>query len=338
MPRDYEGTFTAGPWSSAHTGEGVYGLPLDSGPMAMFYNEEVVTGLGIAVPATWDEYLDSARTIHGADPTEYIADDTGDAGSTLSALWQAGAQPYTVDGTKATIDFSGPEVDKYSELQTTLIKEGLLVPISGWTDEWFPALSEGTVATLITGAWMPGNFTSSVPGAAGKWRVAPQPRWDAETPACAENGGSSLAVMAASSKQALAYSFVQFRSAEDGIPIRVDGGAFPSTTAELDSEDLLGEEFEYFGGQRANEVLAQAAKVVLPGWTPPTLPGLRHLHRQRPGRQGLHEQWRHLHRRRPGLLAEGVRHLRQPAGLHGLVGPRGRVVGASVLPRLRTRT
>lgn len=264
---DYEGTFTEGPWNSVHTGEGVYGLPLDSGPMAMFYNEEVFTELGVDVPTTWDEYLDAARKIHAADPSKYIASDTGDAGATLSGLWQAGAQPYTVDGTTVTIDFSSDEAEKFSELQTTLIKEGLLAPISPWTDEWFQGLGDGTIAALVTGAWMPGNFTSSVPGASGKWRVAPQPRWDADTPACAENGGSSLAVMAASEKQALAYSFVEFCSAQDGIQIRIDGGAFPSTTAELDSEDFLGKEFEYFGGQKANEVLSQAAKDVLSGWT-----------------------------------------------------------------------
>lgn len=264
---DLDGTYTAGPWAAVKSGEGVYGLPLDSGPMAMFYNKEVFDELGLEVPTTWDEYLDTAREIHEADPTKYIANDTGDAGATLSGLWQAGAQPYKVDGTNVTIDFSGDAVDKFSELQTTLIKEELVAPISGWTDEWFQALGDGTIATLTTGAWMPGNFTSSVANASGKWRVAAQPVWEEGKAACAENGGSSLAVMKASSKAALAYAFVSFCSAEaEGIKIRIDGGAFPSTTAELESEEFLGKEFEYFGGQKANEILSQAAKDVLPGW------------------------------------------------------------------------
>lgn len=262
-----DGTYTAGPWSSVTSGSAVYGLPLDSGPMAMFYNKEVFDELGLDVPTTWEEYLDTARKIHEADPTKYIANDTGDAGSTLSGLWQAGAKPYTVDGTTVKIDFSGDAVDKYSELVTTMVKEELVAPISGWTDEWFQALGDGTIATLTTGAWMPGNFPSSVAAGSGKWRVAAQPRWDKDTPACAENGGSSLAAMAASQKQALAYEFINFCSADsEGIGIRLDGGAFPATTAELDSADFLGKEFEYFGGQKANEVLAQAAKDVLDGW------------------------------------------------------------------------
>ncbi|WP_172191437.1 ABC transporter substrate-binding protein [Actinomyces faecalis] len=264
---EYEGTFTEGPWSAVRSGDGVYGLPLDSGPMAMFYNEEVFTSLGVEVPTTWDEYLDAARKIHAADPSKYIAADTGDAGATLSGLWQAGVSPYSVKGTEVSIDFSGPEAERYAELQTTMIKEDLLAPISGWTDEWFQGLGDGTIATLVLGAWMPGNFISSVPQASGKWRVAPQPRWEADKPACAENGGSSLAAMKDSKNQALAYAFMQFCSAQEGIQVRIDGGAFPSTVAELESEEFLGKEFEYFGGQKANEVLSQAAKDVLPGWT-----------------------------------------------------------------------
>ena len=263
---DLDGTYTAGPWASVHTGEGVYGLPLDSGPMAMFYNKEVFDSLGLDVPTTWDQYLETARKLHAADPTKYIANDTGDAGATLSGIWQAGGTPYSVDGTDVTIDFSGDAVAKWADLTTTMIKEDLVAPISGWTDEWFQALGDGTVATLTTGAWMPGNFDTSVPAGQGKWRVAAMPRWDAATPACAENGGSSLATMSASANQALAYAFIRYASAEDGIAIRIDGGAFPATLAELDSEEFLGKEFGYFGNQKANEILAQAAKDVLPGW------------------------------------------------------------------------
>ncbi len=57
----------------------MYGLPMDSGPMALFYNKQLFDKYKIAVPATWDEYLDAARKLHKADPKAYIANDTGDA-------------------------------------------------------------------------------------------------------------------------------------------------------------------------------------------------------------------------------------------------------------------
>src|SRR5690606_19139687 len=49
---ELDGTFTPGPWSAVQQAEGIYGLPMDSGPMALFYNEEVFTQHGIEVPTT----------------------------------------------------------------------------------------------------------------------------------------------------------------------------------------------------------------------------------------------------------------------------------------------
>ena len=46
----------------------VYGLPMDSGPMALFYNKKVFDKYKIAVPTTWDEYVEAARKLHKADP------------------------------------------------------------------------------------------------------------------------------------------------------------------------------------------------------------------------------------------------------------------------------
>ena len=85
-------------WNSVTDGDGVYALPQDSGPMAMFYRKDVFDKYGIAVPTTWDEYLAAAEKMHAADPNQYITGDTGDAGFTTSMIWQAGGQPYTVDG------------------------------------------------------------------------------------------------------------------------------------------------------------------------------------------------------------------------------------------------
>ena len=52
--------------------------------MALFYNKADFDKFGVAVPTTWDEYLDAARALHAADPNAYIAADTGDAGFTTS--------------------------------------------------------------------------------------------------------------------------------------------------------------------------------------------------------------------------------------------------------------
>ncbi|WP_258724926.1 ABC transporter substrate-binding protein [Cellulomonas sp. NS3] len=264
---ELDGTFTPGPWSSVTVGEGIYGLPMDSGPMALFYNEEVFTKHGITVPTTWDEYVAAAKALHAADPNVYITNDTGDAGFATSMIWQAGGQPFQVDGTDVTLDLADEGSTRFAETWQQLLDEDLVAPISSWSDEWYQGLGDGSIATLTIGAWMPANLESGVEAGAGKWRVAPMPQWEAGEEATAENGGSALSVMEASENKELAYAFLEYANAGDGVQTRVDGGAFPATTAELESEEFIGKEFPYFGGQKVNEVLAESAANVREGWS-----------------------------------------------------------------------
>jgi multiple sugar transport system substrate-binding protein len=260
--------FTPGPWTSVQSGGTVYGLPMDSGPMALYYNKEVFDKHRIAVPKTWTEYLDAARKLHAADPKAYITNDTGDAGFTTSMIWQAGGKPYQVDGTNVTINFTDPGSTEFVKVWQTLISEKLLAPISSWSDQWFQGIGNGSIATLATGAWMPANFVSSAPGGAGKWRVADLPQWQAGGTASAENGGSSLALMdKGPADKALAYGFLKYATDGDGVQIRVENGAFPATTKQIESPEFLADEFEYFGGQKANEIFAKSAKGVVTGWS-----------------------------------------------------------------------
>ncbi|MEV8566439.1 sugar ABC transporter substrate-binding protein [Streptomyces sp. NPDC051322] len=266
--KDLKATYSPGPWNSVNINGGVYGLPMDSGPMAMFYNKKVFDKYKIAVPTTWDEYLAAARKLHKADPKAYITSDAGDAGMTTSMVWQAGGKPYKVDGTKVSVNFgSDPGTAAYTKVWQQLISEHLVSPVPGWSDQWYKGLADGTIATLSTGAWMPANFTSGVAAASGDWRAAPLPQWQAGQHASAENGGSSLAVMQASKKKELAYAFLQYANKGAGVQTRIKDGAFPATTADLNSQAFLDTKFPYFGGQQANKIFSASAKNVVPGWT-----------------------------------------------------------------------
>jgi multiple sugar transport system substrate-binding protein len=262
-----DGTFTPGPWNAVKSGGAIYGLPMDSGPMALFYNKTVFDKYGITVPTTWDEYIAAAKKIHAADPNAYIANDTGDAGFTTSMLWQAGGKPYTVDGTTVGVNFSDAGTQKFTAAWQQLIDGKLLAPISSWSDGWYKGLADGSIATLTIGAWMPGPLESGVKGGTGQWRVAPMPQWTAGDKVTAENGGSSLAVMNASSNQKLAYAFVKYATVDEGAQSRVDNGAFPATTKQLNSPDFQNKVDPYFGDEKINQVLAASASEVAPGWS-----------------------------------------------------------------------
>jgi multiple sugar transport system substrate-binding protein len=262
-----EGTFTPGPWGSVHAGAGIYGLPMDSGPMAMFYNKDVFDKYKIEVPTTWEEYIAAAKKLHEANPKAYITNDTGDAGFTTSMIWQAGGKPYTVDGTKVGINFGDAGTQKFTAAWQQLVDGKLVAPISSWSDAWYKGLGDGSIATLVIGAWMPANLETGVKAGSGKWRAAPMPQWESGGKATSENGGSSLAVPEAGANKTLAYAFLKYAGVDEGVQTRVDGGAFPATTAQLNSPEFKDKKFPYFGDQQVNQVLAESASQVVSGWS-----------------------------------------------------------------------
>lgn len=268
---DLKDNYTTGTWNAVTLAESgkVFGLPVDSGPMALFYNEEVFTKAGVtAPPATWDEFYEAAKKIRAIGPNSYITSDNGDAGFATSMMWLAGGKPFGIEGQNVTIDLGDEGVVSFAEFWQKMIDEDLInTKIAGWSDDWFKGLSDGSLASLITGAWMPANLIGSAPGAAGKFRVAATPVPEEGKKANAENGGSSIAILESSEKKEAAYEFLKFVCNGDGVGIRVENGNFPATKAELADAEWQGYTDEYFGGQEYNKVLAQAADDVLPGWS-----------------------------------------------------------------------
>lgn len=265
---DLESLYTDSTWGAVTQNGGIWGLPQDSGPMALFYNEEVFTELGLEVPTTWDEYIAAGETIKAADPSKCIVNDSGDAGFTTSMIWQAGGRPFESDGENVSINLQDDGSRLWADTWNEIVVGNLNCEIPGWTDEWFAALSDGTIVTLPTGAWMPGVFENSAPDGAGKWRVAPMPSYDAASPANAENGGSTQVVPVGSSSTELGAAFLRWLNSD---PASIDvflnsGGGFPATVADLESDSFLGFESEYFGGQKINEVLVDGIVNVGAGW------------------------------------------------------------------------
>ena len=273
--------YTPGTWASVQWSGKVYGLPMDSGPMAFFYDKEVFDKAGVDATKikTWDDYYQAAKKIHALGSSYYITSDSGDAGFFDSMSWLAGAKPFKTasDGKTVSIKLtSDAGTQKFTEFWQKMLSEGLIdTKTSGWSEDWFKGMTDGTIASLFTGAWMPANLANSAPDAAGKWRVALMPTADGSQ-TNAENGGSSLAVLSSSKKSDAAYKFIEFANHDSaGINARVEGGAFPADTKTMKSASFLnattvknsdGKDVDYFAGQQYNKVLAQAAQDVSTGY------------------------------------------------------------------------
>jgi len=261
--------FSPSVWNTTNVNGGLYELPHNAGPMALFYNKTVFDKFGIAVPGTWAEYAAAAKKIHEADPSVYLAADTGDAGFTTSMLWAAGTKAFTTTGNDAvSIKLGKSATEKFTDMYQPLIRNKLLMPATGFSNEWYQGLANGNIASLATGAWMVGSLQSGVPAGAGQWRVAPLPTYSAGSKASAMNGGGGYAMLKQSHKQnqLVAAGFLKFMEAGPGVQLSIDAGQFPSTIADLRSAKFLDAKNPYFGGQQVNKVFAQSAANVVPGW------------------------------------------------------------------------
>lgn len=274
---DYKDFYTPGTWASINYNGGIYGLPMDSGPMALFYNKEVFDKAGVTeIPTTWDQFYEAAKKIRAVG--SYITSDSGDAGFYDSMVWQAGGTPFKTDGEKVTVNLTGDAgAKKWTEYWQKMIDEDLIdTKTVGWSDDWNRAMGDGSLAALLTGAWMPANLANGAPEATGKWRVAQMPTWEEGGTENSESGGSSLAILASTKKADVAYKFVDFMSHDrSSIDARVAGGAFPADQETLKDEKFLGqstvknsdgEDVNYFGGQEFNRELAKAAQNVVSGY------------------------------------------------------------------------
>ena len=263
---DLKDQYTVGTWSSVASDGKLYGLPQDSGPMSLYYNKRVFDQYGIAVPTTWDEYVAAAKTLHEADPSTYLTSDNGDGLFASSLIWQAGGRPFAVDGTKVTIDLQDEGTLKWTSVWNEMVENKLLAPTAAYSDDWYKQLGSGQIASLISAAWLPSLLQTAAADGAGDWRAAPMPTYDG-TPASANYGGSAQVVVAQSKQQALAAGFVKWlNNSDEGIKLLIDSGSFPSTTADIESPDLLNLAPDYFGGQEINKVAQASGESVSEGW------------------------------------------------------------------------
>ncbi|MFU0522922.1 extracellular solute-binding protein [Gardnerella vaginalis] len=271
--------YTPGTWSSVQLGGRVYGLPMDSGPLAWFYNQDVFNQAGVDVTQihTWKDYLHAARKLKNIGV--YIAADSGDASFYNAMIWLAGGRPFITshDGKTVTVRLSKDKGTKdFTKFWQSMIDEDLVdTRLATWTPAWKSAVGSGSVASVFAGAWMTSLLMHDIPGGAGLWRVARVPTMNGNNDN-AQMGGSALSVLQSSRKPEAAMRFVNFVCHDQtGIKERVLSGAFPADVVTLRDKSFLnktmvrdsrGIDVPYFGGQQFNRIFADAANHVDTGY------------------------------------------------------------------------
>lgn len=259
-------------WGQVSQGSKVYAIPQDSGPMGLLYRTDIFQKYHLAVPTTWAQYAQEALQLHQDNPKISMANFSASDGSWFTALaWQAGSQPFKVNGTNLTIHLNDAAAEQVANYWGPLIKAGAVSPMSDWTNDWYADFSNGTLATWVTAAWAPTDLEGSAAKSSGLWRAAPLPQWTAGGHASANWGGSSDAVTTQSKYPAQAAEFAEWLNTnpQSVATLCEKLSLFPTQNAELTSSSF-NTGVSFYGGQNVNQVFAQSSQNVNVGfqWSP----------------------------------------------------------------------
>ncbi|HTY71574.1 MAG TPA: extracellular solute-binding protein [Actinomycetes bacterium] len=262
---DAKSAFVPWTWSQVdfNSSDGVYAIPQDSGPMALFYRKDIFDQLGLKAPTTWDEYASDAAKIHAADPQRYITFfSQSDPNWYTGLFWQAGAQLFneTANGVKVTIS-PNSDVDKVNSYWQGLIDKHLIATnLQGFSTELYKAWNDGDVVSWISAAWGYSTIRDNAPATSGKWAVAPMPQFTAGSSAAGNWGGSSTAVFSSSKHPAEAAKFaIWLNTNPQALTLENKlGGLYPAATAGLDLPSLQ-QGVPFYGNQPIFDVFKSAS-------------------------------------------------------------------------------
>lgn len=259
--------FAPAAWSGVDVAGKVYGVPVDTGPQALFYRKDVFGKLGLKPPTTWAQFAKDGQIIHKANPHHYLTSGYVDY-DYAGLAQQAGANWFSIAGDHWKVSIDSTANQKVASYWQGLVDKHLISPAPMWDQSWYTALGNGDIAAQIGAAWLVGLLKSSAKPGAQKWAVAPMPQWTAGAQKAGNSGGSSTAVLKGCSDPAAAYTFAHWMSTDPKTYTMLvnKAGLYPAATKLL-KLPVLSKGDPYFGGEKVWSVFAKASQRVVPGWT-----------------------------------------------------------------------
>src|SRR6266516_2658575 len=250
-------------WNEVTLSNGVYAIPQDGGPMALYYRDDIFKQYNLPVPTTWAQYADDAAKLHAANPKSYITDfPPRNPGWFTGLVWQNGGNLFSISGQSWKVSINNPQALQVASYWQDLISKKLIKTEPDFTNAWYNDLQTGALATWISGAWGNGILKQNAPQSAGKWRVAPLPQWQAGQNISSNWGGSTTVVFKSTKHPQEASTFAQWISAnEQSALLEFNTAAYPALLSDLSSPTLNSPQ-PFFGNQVINQVFSSSAKQV----------------------------------------------------------------------------
>lgn len=261
--QDASGEFVDWTWSQVQLGgEGVWAVPQDIGPMAMFYRTDLFQQAGITeVPTTWEEYYEAAKQLKAATGAYITHFPQGDANWFTGLLWQRGAELFELDGDQVVVNVDSEEAREVAEYWQRMIDEDLVATnLQGFSPDLYAAWANGTVASWVSAAWGFSTIRDNAAATAGQWAVAPMPQWGEGEMAAGNWGGSTTAVLSGTEHPAEAAEFALWLNTDpEALAVANDlGGLYPASEDRSELEALQGG-VDFYGGQEIFDVFGEAA-------------------------------------------------------------------------------
>ena len=238
---NYKSKFAPWAWSQVSQGGAVYAMPSDFGPMAFYYNQQVLAKYHITPPSTWAEVAADAVKLHQQDSSAYLLNlSPNDLQWLMSVMGQAGAWPFTYSGgSNVTINWTGPAQTKFAKYWQDLIDKHAVSTVNDAGTQVNTNLDKGVTAAAIFSAWAPSYFVADVKQSMGQWRAAPLPQWTAGANVGADWGGSTYPVFTQSKHPKEAAEFSEWLTSTDAswnIVKTPPSSLFPTYLPTLNSE------------------------------------------------------------------------------------------------------
>lgn len=211
----------------------MYGMPLHTDTMGLFYNKEMFAKAGITVPEsidktwTWEEFIENAKKLKTANNLKYsfsYAWTKNTGYRALPFLYMNGGSLFDPATKKATVD-DAKGVEWLNYIQSW-VSQGLIAKTSpNATDSPFDLLCSGVVGMVIGGS---SNISYVDTNMKGTYGITYLPQINGVTGD--DMGGTALATMVNSKHKAEALKFInfltsakvmtEFDSATNFLPVR----------------------------------------------------------------------------------------------------------------------
>lgn len=248
----YKGNFAEGPYGNMTIGGKTFGLPQDTGPLVYYYNKAEFDKLGISVPKTQSELIESAKK--AAAQGKYIMSFQADeAGNMLSGLAGASSPWYTVESDAWKVDTQTSGSKAVAKVYQQLLDDKAATTNPRWDPSFDASLQKGELIGTIGAAWeAPLLMDSMADKGKGDWRVAQIGDWFDNGEKTGPDGGSGVVALKGIKHKAEAMKFLDwFNTQIDDLTSQ--GLVVAATTGSAKTPASWS---EFYGGQ---DVMAEFA-------------------------------------------------------------------------------